>query len=702
MSVVGIDLGNINSVIGVARNRGIDIICNDISNRATPALVSFGTHQRFLGESARSQEISNLPNTFGGFKRLLGRKIGDPEVKLEQKYLTSQLVDVDGQLGAEVNFMGQRRKFTVVQLYAMYLNGLKEIVEKEIKMPMNDCVLSIPCYYTDVQRRALIDSAEIAGLNVLRLVSDTTAAALQWGITKSDLPEGAPKYVAFVDLGQSDFSVSIVAYQKGKMAVKGVASDSHIGGRDFDDALFNYFVEEFKTKYKMDVRTNLKASYRLRVTCERVKKILSANHQAPLNIECLMNEKDVASMIERSKFEELISGLLDRLVQPMERAMAMAGVSKDDISCVEIVGGCTRIPIIKHYISNFFGKEISNTLNQEECVAKGCAFMCAIISPTFQVREFKVDDVSNYPIKISWKDEDRNSEILAFSTNSIVPSTKLLTFYRKEEFTVDAHYADVERNDWIGTYQVKNVVPSPTGDASTIKLKVRLNPSGIFDIIGAQSVLETEEIEMVPVKEEKPKDDQTPNKENQSEGTSPKDANEGSNEEDKPAPMEEVKKKKLEKKELPVAGKTTSLSNTEKMSFKEIENEFCANDKLIRDTEERRNALEEYVYDMRAKLDCEYSEFVSEVEKDTLVRLLADTEDWLYGEGEEATKSAYIGKLEELAKLGNPIYEKYKAATTPSPLPEEELKTEENQEKQENQNVPKNDIDMNDEMVVET
>jgi heat shock protein 4 len=204
----------------------------------------------------------------------------------------------------------------------MYFGKLKAIAEKELQKTVTDVVVSIPPYFTDAQRHAMLDAAEIAGLNILRLMHDTTASALQWGITKTDLPEGTPKYVAFVDCGQSDCSVSIVAFQKGKMMVcpmllfidyiesfglqsllsdqvKGVAWERNLGGRDFDEVLLNHFVEEFKTKYKIDIRTNAKALFRLRLACERVKKVLSANAQAPINVECLMNDKDVAGLVDR-------------------------------------------------------------------------------------------------------------------------------------------------------------------------------------------------------------------------------------------------------------------------------------------------------------------------------------------------------------------------------------------------------------------
>lgn len=256
----------------------------------------------------------------------------------------------------------------------MYLTKLKQTTEHELNSGIQDVVISIPVYYTDAQRRALCDAAEIAGLRVLRLIPDVSAAALQWGIPKTDLPEDGVRYVAFVDVGQSDLAVSVVGYQKGKMMVKGVAFDRHFGGRDFDNTLAEHFIAAIKEKYKMDINTNAKARFRLLAACEKTKKVLSANLQSPLNVECLMNDKDVSLMIDRPQFEELIKPLCAKIDVVLDRALSVAGVTKQDIESVEIVGGTTRIPAVKQRISDYFGKDLSTTLNQDECVAKGCAF----------------------------------------------------------------------------------------------------------------------------------------------------------------------------------------------------------------------------------------------------------------------------------------------------------------------------------------
>ncbi|KAG0279593.1 adenyl-nucleotide exchange factor sse1, partial [Linnemannia gamsii] len=385
MSVVGIDFGNLQSVIAVARNRGIDVICNEVSNRFTPSLVSFGPKQRYLGETAKTQEISNFKNTVSSLKRIVGRTLADKEVQeIEKQYLTVPLVDVNGQLSVKLNYKGEESTFTTTQVFAMYLTKMREIAASETKMPVSDCVIAIPSWFTDVQRRAVLDASEIAGLNVLRLINDSTAVALGYGITKTDLPEDKPRNICFVDVGHSSYTVSIVAFIKGQLTVKSRAFDRHFGGRDFDRMLVDHFAAEFKTKYGIDVKSNGKALIRLMAGCEKLKKILSANAQAPLNIESIMEDRDVASMMKRAEFEELAQDLISRVEAPLQKALDDAGLTVEEIDSVEIVGGSTRIPALKERIQAFFGKDLSATLNQDEAIARGAALQCAMLSPTFK------------------------------------------------------------------------------------------------------------------------------------------------------------------------------------------------------------------------------------------------------------------------------------------------------------------------------
>ncbi|TYJ54821.1 hypothetical protein B9479_004492 [Cryptococcus floricola] len=644
-SVVGIDLGNLSSKIGVARHRGIDIIVNEVSNRATPSLVSFTPRQRFIGESAKTAETSNFKNTIGSLKRLIGRTANDPEVsEIEKKFINAQLVDVAGEVGIKVDYLGEPTDFSFTQLTAAYLGKLKDTASFELKQAVSDVVIAVPGWFTDVQRRALLDAANIAGLNALRLINDTTAVALGYGITKADLPEDpeTPRNIVFVDVGHSDYSVAVVAFSKGQLTVKSTAYDRHFGGRDFDFALVQHFAEEFKTKYKIDVLSSPKAVFRLTTGCERLKKVLSANGEAPLNVESLMNDIDANSTLKREVFEELTAHLLDRVSNPLAEALEKAGLTIEQVDAVECVGGSTRVPAIKERISKFFGgKTLSFTTNQDEAIARGATFACATLSPVFRVREFAVHDITAYPIKVSWEKEagnpDEDTELTVFGTGNPIPSTKVLTFYRKGPFTLEASYAEPATlpkgiNPWIGKLTVKNVEVPASGELAIVKVKARLNLHGILNFENAYVVEEVEKEEEVTV---------------------------GEGEE---ATVEKkLVKKVVRKGDCPTVGQYTGLGQDKVNDLTESEGKMHADDKLVLETEDRKNALEEYVYDTRGKLDDRYAVYVQPQEKEALFKGLQEAEDWLYSEeGEDANKSAYVAKLDALKVMGDPIYLRWK------------------------------------------
>ncbi|RVD89673.1 uncharacterized protein DFL_000670 [Arthrobotrys flagrans] len=645
MSVVGVDFGCLNTVIAVARNRGVDVITNEVSNRATPSLVGFGPKSRYLGEAAKTQEISNLKNTVGSLKRLAGRSFSDPEIEIEKQYVTAPLVDVNGQVGAKVNYLGEQQTFSATALIAMYLTKIKATASAELKLPVSDIVISVPAWFTDAQRRAILDASEVAGLKTLRLLNDNTAAALGYGITKIDLPtaEEKPRRVAFVDIGYSNYTVSIVAFRKGELTVLSTAYDRHFGGRDFDKAIADHFATEFKEKFKIDVKSNPKAYTRLMTGVEKVKKVLSANAQAPLNVESIMNDIDVRGMLKREELEELVRPLLDRVTVPLQQALDDAGLKASEIDFIELIGGCTRVPSLKEAISNFFGKPLSFTLNQDEAVARGCAFACAILSPVFRVRDFAVHDIVSYPIEFTWERyaeiPDEDTTLTVFNKNNTVPSTKILTFYRKESFDLEARYAEPDKlpgkiSPWIGRFSVKGVKPDPKGDFMICKLKARLNLHGVLNIESGYYVEEAEVEEPIPEDKDKDENDKTP-------------------------PKTRKVKKQVKKGDLTVVSGTTAADQTTKDALAERENQMFVEDKLVADTEDRKNALEEYIYEMRSKIDDRYADFASESEKSKLKDMLEAAENWLYDEGDDTTKAAYVAKHEELRSVAGPIVQRY-------------------------------------------
>ncbi|CAI0437191.1 unnamed protein product [Linum tenue] len=391
MSVIGFDIGNENCVIAVVKQRGIDVLLNDESNRETPSVVCFGEKQRFLGSAGASSAMMNPRSTVTQVKRLIGRRFKDPEVQTDLKIFPFDTSEAkDGGILINLKYLGETHSFAPVQILAMLFSHMKDVAEKNLEMPVVDCVIGIPSYFTDLQRRAYLDAAKIAGLKPLRLMHDCAATALSYGIYKTDFSSTGPTYVAFIDIGHCDTQVSIVSFEVGHMRIVSHAFESNLGGRDFDEVLFGYFVAQFKEQYKIDVNSNIRACIRLRAACEKLKKVLSANSEAPLNIECLMDEKDVKGFIKREEFERLSSALLDRVCIPCRKALADATITVGKIHSVELVGSGSRIPAIAKLITSLFGREPSRTLNASECVARGCALQCAMLSPVFRVREYDV------------------------------------------------------------------------------------------------------------------------------------------------------------------------------------------------------------------------------------------------------------------------------------------------------------------------
>ena len=640
------------------RSQGIDVITNEVSNRATPSLVGFGPKCRYLGEAAKTQEVSNLKNTVGSLTRLAGRSIHDPDVQIEQDYVSSALVDVNGTVGAEVSYMGKKDKFTAAQLCAMFLTRAKQTAAAELKLPVSDMVIAVPAWYTDAQRRTILDAADVAGIKILRLINETTATALGYGITKLDLPgaDEKPRRTAIVDIGHSNYTCSICEFRKGELKVISTASDRHFGGRNFDKAIVDHFRNEFKEKNKIDIYENAKARVRVAAAVEKLKKVLSANANAPLNIESLMNDIDVRGFLKRDEMEALVKPLLDRATVPLEQALADAKLKAEDIDYIEMVGGCTRVPALKASIQQFFGKPLSFTMNADEAIARGCAFSCAILSPVFRVRDFSVQDIVNYPIEFAWEKSpdipDEDTSLTVFNRGNTMPSTKILTFYRKQPFDLEAKYAKPDSlpgrmNPWIGRFSVKGVKADGKDDFMICKLKARLNLHGVLNVEQGYYVEEQEIEEPVPEAKDEKKDGDVSSTRvlrsafvsSEEEATAsesapadvldshsheratkrPKttepsltshqamDTDEKANGEAKPpAPKTKKVKKQVRKGDLPLSAGTASLDQATKDSLAEKEGQMIAEDKLVADTEDKKNELESEIYAMRNKIDEPY------------------------------------------------------------------------------------------------
>ncbi|KAA0711450.1 Heat shock 70 kDa protein 4L Heat shock 70-related protein APG-1 [Triplophysa tibetana] len=687
MSVVGIDMGFQNCYIAVARSGGIETIANEYSDRCTPACISLASKNRTVGNAAKSQIITNFKNSVHGFKKFHGRAYDDPYVQGEKSKMPYSLHKLDnGSTGIKVRYLNEDKVFTIEQMTAMLLTKLKETSEHALKKPVMDCVISVPSFFTDVERRSLMDATQIAGLNCLRLINDTTAVALAYGIYKQDLPnpEEKPRNVVFVDIGHSSYQVSIASFNKGKLKVLATAFDPYLGGRNFDEMLVEYFCEDFKKRFKLNVKDNPRALLRLYQECEKLKKLMSANSSdLPLNIECFMNDIDVHGKLNRVQFEEMCTQLLMRVEAPLKSAMEQSKLSRDEVYAIEVVGGATRIPTIKDRISKFFCKDISTTLNADEAVARGCALQCAILSPAFKVREFSITDAVPFPITLRWKSQTDESvgECEVYSKNHAAPFSKVITFHKKDPFDLEAFYSSPHELPYpdtrIGRFTIQNVVPQPDGDSSKVKVKVRVNVHGIFSVSSA-SLIEKQKGEADDVQmdteptvqnEGRPEEQNKMQVDHEGQGEPSNDeermnnsgSKDGASDKQEQGASGSKPKTKVKSVDLPIMASTTRQLDKDVLNhFVEYEKKMIIQDKLEKERNDAKNGVEEYVYDLRDKLCGIYEKFVSEDESNRLILMLEDTENWLYEEGEDQEKEIYQDKLSELKKFGGPIEERYR------------------------------------------
>lgn len=377
---------------------------------------------------------------------MLGRKFKDPVVQKELQSIPYRVEELpNGSIGIRVSYMDEEHVFSPEQITAMLFTKLKVDAAVALQTQIYDCVITVPSYFTNAERKALLDAAGIAGLNCLRLVNETTATALSYGFYKQDLPalEEKARNVVFVDFGHSSIQISACAFNKGKLKMLAATSDL-VGGRDVDLMLAEHFSKEFVTKYRMDPRTNKKAFIRLLAEIEKLKKQMSANStKLPLNIECFMNDTDVASSIQRVDMEEICKHLFQRIEEVMRRCLRESKLTLDEIHSVEIVGGSSRIPAVKQLIELIFGKTSSTGLNQDEAVSRGGALQCAILSPAVRVRDFTVTDIQPYSVMITFDNENgQRSDMEVFPINHAVPFSRLLTMSRRDNFAVKLYYSD--------------------------------------------------------------------------------------------------------------------------------------------------------------------------------------------------------------------------------------------------------------------
>merc|ERR1719310_1837980 len=357
----------------------VDIIANDQGNRTTPSYVAFTDSERLIGDAAKNQVARNPENTVFDAKRLIGRKFSDQIVQSDIKLWPFKV-----ESGANekpmicVHYNGEDKKFHPEEISSMILQKMKDTAEAYLGSKVTEAVVTVPVYFNDSQRQATKDAGVIAGLNIMRIINEPTAAAIAYGLDKKKTEKESN--VLIFDLGGGTFDVSILSIEGGIFEVKSTAGDTHLGGEDFDNRMVDHFVNEFKRKHKKDLSGNKRALRRLRTACERAKRTLSASAQANIEIDSLFEGIDFYTSITRARFEELCSDLFKGTLEPVEKALRDAKLDKSGIDDIVLVGGSTRIPKIQKLLQDFFnGKELNKSINPDEAVAYGAAVQAAIL-----------------------------------------------------------------------------------------------------------------------------------------------------------------------------------------------------------------------------------------------------------------------------------------------------------------------------------
>lgn len=608
MVAIGIDLGTTYSCVAVWRGGVAEVIANDQGNRTTPSYVAFTPTDRLIGESAKNQAPFNPWNTVFGAKRLIGRRFDDVGVQMDLRHWPFHVINENGKPKIIVEHKGEKKKFAPEEISSMVLFRMRQVAEAYLGVKVDKAVITVPAYFNDSQRQATRAAATIAGLEVLRITNEPTAAALAYGLerdTKGD------KNVLVYDLGGGTFDVSVLSIGENEEGtiyeVKATAGNTRLGGEDFDNRLVAYFAEDFRKKYGTDIIGNARATRRLKAASERAKRFLTSATEATVEVESLCDGIDYQGKITRALFEELCSDLFQDTLEPVQQALDDAKIQKSDIEDIILIGGSTRIPKIRRMLSEFFdGRTLTTSINPDEAVALGAAIQAAILSGEHHEKINDLLLVDVVPLSLG-VETSRGLMYKVIQRNTAIPcsNTKDLTTLEDYQTTMTIEVFEGERsltkdNNLLGVFDLNGIPPAPRGVAK-IFITFDIDVNGILTVTAQDR--STGNLKKIIIRNEHRLNQQEINK---------------------------------------------MIADAVRYREEDRERKLCL---------EARNQLESYVYGVKQTVT-EKGEKLTEAEKATMFNECEDAITWLDVNG-DCLREEYERKLTELMRRWSPIMQKY-------------------------------------------